>query len=50
MSLVSGANTNVTFQIQVHVYRTGKCLLMYIEMVIIYMETDLHTYLLPVQM
>ena len=27
ISLISGANAKVTFQIQVHVYLTGKCLL-----------------------
>ena len=43
MSLISGANTNVTFQIQVHVHLTGKCLLRYTEVVLHYMETDLHT-------
>ena len=43
MSRISGVNTNVTFQIQVHVRLTGKCLLRYIEVVLHYMETNLHT-------
>ena len=44
MSLISGANTNVTFHIQVRVHLTGKCLLRYIEVVFHYMETDLYTF------
>ena len=44
MILISGANTNVTFQIQVHVHLTGKCLLRYTEVVFHFMETDLHTF------
>ena len=43
MSLISGANTNVAIQIQVHVHLTGKCLLVYIKVVLRYMETVLHT-------
>ena len=50
MIRISGASTNVTFQIQVYVHLTGKCLLRYIEAVLHYMETDLHTFLLPGQM
>ena len=44
MNLISGANTNVTSQIQVHVHLTGKCLLKYIEVIFHNMETDLHTF------
>ena len=50
MSLISEANTNVTFQIQVHVHLIGKWLLRFIEVVLHYMETDLHTFLLPGKM
>ena len=44
MSLISGANTSLSFQIQLHVHLIGKCLLRYMDAVLHYMEFDLHTF------